>query len=1088
MRNSIHPLRQVATLFAAAILFGLSLANPASAQIGPIAGKPNDGTPKPGVYLTGGLRYGRLVDIWALDSQGNPGPITKKSGATTIADPLYLDTVIAENIGISKTQTSGTVPAVSLTLKRDAISGSVALVIGAPFNKSPKSPFQLALKEVTQALGTIAAGGPTSLPPFSQVPRDAAIVLKFDRALNPKTIGPESIRLYVGTATAQGNLPPTPFLARYIWKAEDPKTVIIDMTINAVDDSRISDGIDSYNTNSKNSALINPQVLPINTLGLPASQTSTTFNAAIFIPAQYNIVGGVTKVLLAKDGTSLDVNKSATKFNYYPKGGSTGNSILGVARVFRAGGSTDANQGFLSDPTSPQILGSQQILVQSVSDVLPGDQRLVTFKYLNDACNLTARVGDSLQQGSAFATVSSVDPGSLIDADPAVTVTVNYLQTTKFNTADPTLITTPYDDTLSLKAGCFVFMQPTPDNVTIPLTSVDPQIAFSVRFSKPMDISKMNPLRTFAILTNTALTTPSAANNFELVVGNIIPSPDLKSFKFVPYLPLPHTSGQQENYRLIVLSGNTGLTDLAGNPLTIPATSFTVNFSLASSAVSNKNRFFNMRFDSLFEGSGPQAQIANHATKASTTEVSGRPVSHFSRDVDHSVPFINAMALFGQGIQTPLSSLGSRLQTVYRHFDANLSINALTDIDLDVEGLHWAPFGATLNVSDFFQHIRIDLSHSKFAPDEFINQSSLLPQWPTSGLSTTSFANNVFEIADHAPGIVYEGTYSVNPNLLFSTSSGSIMMPWPPFTNTYTWRDSTYGSLKFGGPNGNGVNQDQYFFILGQNPPSAGQHPEKPYIAGKVPSVGLPLLMDFRIYPASDPNTKGLNGFWVAIAVTSSSLPSFRVFSTGGLDTNQSPKTVVPDVAPDGTQPTGGYFPPGSTQGTPGTKTSNQGPEVYLGRVDFTTKYSHAYTHFYDFTSPIVTSPVFQNSNTIILPTVQPANTSVKVAFRGATTVSGAGAKADAKCFDAYGDQFTVNVGTVATTIPQPTVSGCGATVPGGLFPPYNPTTPASINFTPNIADLNGKVFIQMRFDFQGDIVNNVTPKMNGFGIAYSGQ
>lgn len=1077
--------RRAASLLVAFVAgFGAISVSHAQAQ-GPIAGKPNDGTPKPGLFVSGPMRWGRLVDIWAIDGSANPVQITKKQGNKTIADPFYLDTLVGESIGVSKTVVSSASPPVSLTLKRDPVSGAQIIIIGAQFEKSPKSRFQIALKEIIASVGTVAIGGPTSLPPYSQVPRDAAIAINFDRPVNPKTIGPETIQVYVGSSTVQGKLPPAPFLGRFIWKPELPKTVVFDPTISSVDDSRIADNLQIYNANPGKVSKFNPQILPINSLGFPASLSSTTFNVGVFIPAVYNITGGVTKILLAKDGTALDINKSVTKYIYTPNGGALADGLIGVARVFRSGTSTDVNQGFTADPTSPAIIGSQQVIITNVQDFNTGDSRVVTFKYLNSGCDIGVRVGDSLQQGNLFSTVSSVDQGSVGDADPNFKVVVNYLQAQTFNTTDPALITTPYTHDLNSKVFCFVILQPQPGIISDPLSNVDPQAAFTIQFSKPMDVSKVNSLRNFVLLTDSTVNVPSNAKNFDLVIGNVIPSPDLRAFKFVPYLPMPHTQGTPEALKLILVAGSAGVTDLAGNPLTIPTTSFSVPFTLRSTAVSNTSRFFNLRFDSLFENATPPIQmVGGEVTKPSAQEIGPRPASHFSRDVDQSVPIVSVMSLFNQGIQTPLSALGSRLQTVYRHVDMNLSINSISDIDLDVENLYWAPFAGVLNVSDYFEHIRIDLNHSLFHPDEWINVN-LLPQYPSSGLSLQSFAANNFDPVAHPPGKVYEGAYTVNQNLLFTVNSGRVMMPWPKFTKTYTWRDTSYGSLRFGGANGNGVNPDQYYTVLNLPIPTAGASADKPYVNGKVPSVGLPLLMDFRVYPADDPNTKGLNGFLLTIAVTSSSFPAFRVFSTGGLDTSLTPKTVVPDVDPDGVKPMGGYYPPGSTQGTPGTRTQVEGPEVYYGRVDFAVKVSRAFTHFYNLVGGSVTAPIFKSTNVLLLPTVQPPNTSVTAEFRGATNVlpSTAGALNDARCFDAYGDVYVG--GATPPTIPPPVVtSGCGSMT--GLIPPYNAAAPSAVNFTSNIKDLDTKGFIQMRFTFTNDIVNNVSPRLNAFGIAYS--
>src|SRR6185436_4939366 len=132
------------------------------------------------------------------------------------------------------------------------------------------------------------------------------------------------------------------------------------------------------------------------------------------------------------------------------------------------------------------------------------------------------------------------------------------------------------------------------------------------------------------------------------------------------------------------------------------------------------------------------------------------------------------------------------------------------------------------------------------------------------------------------------------------------------------------------------VNPWQYFVALGLPVPQPGQPgPDHPYVINQVPSAGLPLLFDFRTYPSSDPQTKGLNGYFVALAMTTSSKPNFRVFSSGGLNTQQQPVQVNPDTA---LIPAGGFYPPGSTFGIPGTPTPPDGPEFYMGRVDFVVK------------------------------------------------------------------------------------------------------------------------------------------------------
>ncbi|MFN0207535.1 MAG: hypothetical protein ACKVS6_14610 [Planctomycetota bacterium] len=1063
----------------------------ANAQ-GPKAGQPNDNTPKPGVFLNGPVRFGRLVDVWALDAIGNPGPILKKKGAAQIIDTSFLDMVVGEAIGVSKTLVTTVDPPVSLTLQNDAVSGATILVLGAQFEKSPKSRFQLALKEITTELGTVAVGSVNALPPYSVVPRDAAVVLNFDRPLNPKTIGPESIQFFVGTTTASGQLPPSPFSGRYIWKPERPKTVIFDPAVSALDDTRIGVELDLHNVAPSKNPNFNPQILPLNPAGLPMSLSSTTFNAAVFIPAQYNIIAGVNRILLGRDGTALDTNKSLTKFNLSASGaGEAG--IVGAVRVFRSGGSIDANKGFLADPTLPQLLGTQLVTIQQVSSSspnpnAPNDSRQIKFVYNNTFCDLSIHIGDSFQQGNTFAQVAQVFQDTLTDGDPSYTVVVNYLQSgSVFNAVDPSIVTTPFAPALVAQSACFVSMLPAPVAFGATVTGVDPQATFLVRFSKAMDFTNLNPLRNFVVAINSAITNPLVAGNFDLAIGNIIPAPDLKSAKFVPYLPLPHTNGTTETLRLIFSGGTAGISDLVGNTLDLGATSLNYVFQLNASAATNTSRNLSIRYDSLFE-TGAAQKVSGQVSKPSATEIGGRAPTHFSREADASNVMVAAMGAPTVGITTPFSALGARLQTVYRNVDVNLTVGAIDEIDLDVEGLSWAPFSGLLNTSDFFQHIRIDMAHSLMYPDELWSPVSGNMVFPGSGLLETSFDANVFQIAQHPSVAVYEGVFSLNPNLLFTASSGTVCAPFPKFTKTYTWRDSSYGPSKVGAPGGVGVNPDQYFLLTtGATPGPTAPNINRPWGAGAVPSVGLPLLVDMRIYPADDPNTKGLNGFLVVDAALNlgpgvGKKPNFSVWSEGGLDANFSAHTTTPDVAPDGVNPVGGYFPPGSTQGPPGTKTPPGAANFYVARLDFGVKVSRAYSHYYAISTATVTNPTFKNTNILMLPSVQPANTSVVLKFRGADNSTGL-SLTDARCFDAYGGLYAnTAIGTAIGQIPQPLVGTCST---GGVTAPFPDNNSDSL-FTPDITLLNGKKFIQFQFNFIADIVNNVGPRVNALGVAFS--
>ena len=313
------------------------------------------------------------------------------------------------------------------------------------------------------------------------------------------------------------------------------------------------------------------------------------------------------------------------------------------------------------------------------------------------------------------------------------------------------------------------------------------------------------------------------------------------------------------------------------------------------------------------------------------------------------------------GVQTPLVPLGSRQMGVYRHIDLNLSVNTLADLDLDVEGLSWAIFGNNPQ-SDFYPHLRIDAAHSRFFPDEIVSPQTLLPNYPISGLSTASFATNVLDPNNHPEETLFEGAYTVNPNQIFTAPSGMKMISYPTFADTYTWRDSSFTPLALGGPNGNGVNPDQYFVVLGQPIPTPPA-PLKPYSVAKVPSVASPLLFDFRTYPSSDPATKGLNGYHVALACTVVVETQLSGFLLGWRRHARESEGGRPRRGPRRHDPDRRLLSPGSTTGTPGTKTIPDGPELYQGRVDFGVKHSRVYTHYFDLGSANTHSPMMGSSS-----------------------------------------------------------------------------------------------------------------------------
>jgi hypothetical protein len=307
------------------------------------------------------------------------------------------------------------------------------------------------------------------------------------------------------------------------------------------------------------------------------------------------------------------------------------------------------------------------------------------------------------------------------------------------------------------------------------------------------------------------------------------------------------------------------------------------------------------------------------------------------------------------------------------------------------------------------------------------------------------------------PGTVIhsrEKGYVVNPGDLFiGQGNGSNMIPFPANRDVpvdefvyYTWRDTSL--LGVGGNNGAGAIldiEDQILFGGGGTPPI--------YTPNNVPSVGLPLLMEFRCYV--DTGALGLNAFDISLAVNSSARPNFRAFSTGGYNSNSDPVFKDPDLedAADG-----GYN-PGSNP--PGAATPGVDNSFYVGQVDLVTRISRSHTIWFDsgLTNPNYQPPVVEPA-----PEDLPSGTSIVFSYRGATITSIGAADSDTVLsnpanIDLYGEQD----------------GGAG-----------------TINFLNgdsswknNIAEINSAQFFQVRMTFISNAATNQTPWLSTLAFAY---
>ena len=350
-------------------------------------------------------------------------------------------------------------------------------------------------------------------------------------------------------------------------------------------------------------------------------------------------------------------------------------------------------------------------------------------------------------------------------------------------------------------------------------------------------------------------------------------------------------------------------------------------------------------------------------------------------------------------------------------------------------------------VADSYSRFEIRASHSLRQPDEAINPATLLPLFPLSGLDPT-YTSNLLDPTNDPQRIVHPRArgYAVNPadRFLSSTIPPVAMMPYPlnrglPVAEHqfYTWRDTALQAK--GAPFGTGAELGIVVQVTGVG--TAGV----PYGPSNVPSIGLPLLMEFRCFPESD--ALGLNSFDVNIALNSSPQPYFRAFSTGGMDAASHAVIKDPDLEPIAT---GGFNP---TSIPPGAPTPGVDNTFYIGQMDLITRISRAHSIWLDTTSASVaySTPVVEPKAADL-----PLGTALQLAFRGATGVTGAAAL-DASTLDAYGDASS---GTVT-------------------FLNNDKTWKASL------ASLNGERFYQVRVTFVSNAETLLSPKLSALGFAF---
>jgi len=913
-----------------------------------------------------------------------------------------------------------------------------------------------AFSRLDQNLGPILTKGVEGdLPPFSFVPRNAAIGVQFSDLIEPGTLSQATVRVLTG------NPPSDPFEARLIVDPNygglfngsfRPTRVLIDPTVSEIE----AEG----------------SLTPINSLGLPSSKTTQLANVGIEFPTQLDFGSGQFQLLTNPAGSALTSSDNGPVDFTSPS--------KPIQRGLRSGGDTiltgDTNNGFLLDLNPPRLVGSQPGSLISVAPTVGGaaDEYEISFQYASLPCASALEPGDVLRMPGVFAEVLLPTGAPDVGLISGVRVKLLSGDPVDFHSGSAQVQTT-FDKDGGDSSDCFFSFSPLPGSM--PVTRVSPNAQVVVRFSEPMAPNSLQPFDTFMVK-NSSLGV--GITNF--IVGEVVPSADLKEFRFVPALPLDHSNGSSEAYFIEMLTEGGGVTDLAGNVLA--ETPDQVQFNLDPDAGSERNGNVVLRFNQPNEdgdeddGTALNEYAGQFLQDTNLGLIRPRPVERSAAIADPSQAVPGGMIALTTGVQTPLSPLGSRMMGLYRYHDVGWSISDPANYNMDIEGVNWAPLQGQVQ-ADYFEEFEVNLAHSQHLPDEHVN-SALLPAKPNSGLKKAAFLDNILEDPNNGGLVTMHAKplgYLIDPIDVFTGGSGRKFMPYPvnrgldPSERTYyTWRDTALQSV--GGLNNYGVPQ----FIEADrgliDNTTEGQRVGDYAPTGSIPTIGLPLLCEYKCYPSDE--GVGLNSLDCAIAINSSPKPFFRIFSTGGYDTGQNPVVKNPDteIAPDG-----GFKANPQLPNPLGSTTRPDDNVFYWGQLDVVVRVSRVWTRWLNTeeSSPSYLSPVLEPR-----PDDQPSGSTLTVHYRGATNVNPnldktLQADKHADFLNHYGDE-----GWLATSpLPYPLY---------GPLASQNPSISLKNDdwtWHDTIDSADGAQWLQARFTFVSNTETGLVAELSAFGVAF---
>ena len=961
-----------------------------------------------------GVSWGRLVDV--------------REASGTL---LHRDFVIGPDI-VSD--------AVDFALERNAFTGSETLTILHP-EGTPAFDAAFARLEANLVDWLDKGLAATELPPFTMVARNAALVVRFDDLLAdggnpgepgfPGTVTTETVRLVVGyppEATFPARVFPDPNHGDLVAGRFHSTRVIVDLSVSQLE--------------------VQAEGGFVNVLGLPESALATAPNVALRIPTSPSPASPQPEVL---------ENLSGGRVAFLGNGPNDPTSpTLDVVRAARSGGAAvgDPHNGFLPDSIPPRVIGAQAVSVDLAPDPSGSGYR-ADLTFGTPLCAAAATEGDVLELPSHALVVTADSKAPLGGVTRAVALEL--LTGSAAALSGPVTVVGRYRSAFDPSTGpppeCFVRFSPAPTQPPAGGVAVDADVIVS--FSEPIDPASVAPSSSLVLEYGAS---PDPSPLYRRVVGIATASPDLAEYAFGPSHPLKHHGDPTlapEAYALHVLGASAaggGVRDLAGNSIADELADLRLTIDPAEPRVESGGLMLD--FGALDEdGDGSpevRGQLFHDAVRG---VVRPRPSDRFSAAVNETQVMLTASNLVAKPVQTPLSNHGSKLQTVWRYADMGFGLLDDAGHNLDLEGLWWEPFGGVPKL-DFFPEFELRVAHAAYSPDEGLD-TGLLPRFPASGLSNT-FDENYADL----PAVLHARSsgYQIQPQVVHSEQGRSIAA-WPfnqevaPGEFTYwTWRDTA--KLMVGAPGGTGVDTLAATQKLG-----AGVTMRGFYRAGEVPSIGLPLLMEFRTYPNSVSTAQ--NGFQIAYPIASSANPFFRTYSTGGV-LNGVVHQVDPDTETEGN---GGIDP------VLNVKTVSQDLNIYFGQADFVVRVSRAHTAWLD---TLAIGSRFAPA--AVEPRVLPDGTQLALAFRGASGLTSTGVGTEpwrgAQNLSPYGDAYTA-------------LQWQHLGLSDHSFAVTHWPDPADPGWTADPGDLDGARWVQVRVSMVSNTESGVSPELSAIGLSF---